>query len=92
MASMTLADRILQIDHVQARRYKKLRGENLTIASEGIIRHLKACAKNDNSPDASAIREIIDDAINGKRVFAEVDNDIASELTSGKSKRHHQTK
>lgn len=73
---MTLQDRILQIDHIQARRYSKLDGESLEIASEGIIRHLRACAKMDVNPDASAVREIIDDALNGRRVFAEVSNDL----------------
>ena len=73
---MTLQDRILQIDHIQARRFSKLDGETLEIASEGIIRHLKACARMDVNPDASAIREIIDDALNGRRVYAEVSNDL----------------
>ncbi len=73
---MTLQDRILQIDHIQARRFSKLEGEPLHIASEGIIRHLKACARMDVNPDASAVREIIDDALNGRRVFAEVSNDL----------------
>lgn len=73
---ITLQERILQIDHIQARRYSKLTGEALEIASEGIIRHLKACARMDVNPDASAVREIIDDALNGRRVFAEVSNDL----------------
>ncbi|HUF03836.1 MAG TPA: hypothetical protein VMM38_06630 [Aridibacter sp.] len=73
---ITLQERILQIDHIQARRYSKLAGEALEIASEGIIRHLKACARMDVNPDASAVREIIDDALNGRRVFAEVSNDL----------------
>ncbi len=73
---MTLQDRILQIDHIQARRFSKLAGEPLEIASEGIIRHLRACARMDVNPDASAVREIIDDALNGRRVFAEVSNDL----------------
>jgi hypothetical protein len=74
--AMTLQDRILQIDHIQARRYSKLEGDALEIASEGIIRHLRACARMDVNPDASAVREIIDDALNGRRVFAEVSNDL----------------
>ena len=73
---MTLQDRILQIDHIQARRFSKLGGATLEIASEGIIRHLKACARMDVNPDASAVREIIDDALNGRRVFAETSNDL----------------
>lgn len=73
---MTLQDRILQIDHIQARRFSKLNGPTLEIATEGIIRHLRACAKMDVNPDASAVREIIDDAMNGRRVFAETSNDL----------------
>jgi len=73
---MTIQDRILQIDHIQARRFSKLSGAPLEIATEGIIRHLRACARMDVNPDASAVREIIDDALNGRRVFAETSNDI----------------
>lgn len=74
--AMTLQDRIIQIDHIQARRFGKLRGETLEIATEGIIRHLRACARMDVNPDASAVREIIDDSINGRRVYAETSNDL----------------
>jgi hypothetical protein len=73
---MTLQERILQIDHIQARRYAKLAGDTMEIATEGIIRHLRACVRMDVNPDASAVREIIDDAINGRRVFAETSNDL----------------
>jgi hypothetical protein len=73
---MTLQDRVLQIDHIQARRFSKLNGDVLDIAAEGIIRHLRACARMDVNPDASAVREIIDDALNGRRVFAETSNDL----------------
>lgn len=73
---MTLHDRIMQIDHIQARRFSKLSGETLEIATEGIIRHLRACARMDVNPDASAVREIIDDALNGRRVYAETSNDL----------------
>jgi hypothetical protein len=73
---ITLQDRILQIDHIQARRFAKLSGAPMEIAIEGIIRHLRACARMDVNPDASAVREIIDDALNGRRVFAETSNDL----------------
>lgn len=73
---MTLQDRILQIDHIQARRYSKLVGDPMEIATQGIIRHLRACARMEVNPDASAVREIIDDALNGRRVFAETSNDL----------------
>lgn len=75
---MTLQERILQIDHIQARRFSKLTDDTLEIATEGIIRHLRACAKMNVNPDASAVREIIDDAVNGRRVFAETSNDQLS--------------
>ncbi|MEP6704779.1 MAG: hypothetical protein ABJB34_08240, partial [Acidobacteriota bacterium] len=64
---MTLQDRILQIDHIQARRYSKLTEDAIEIATQGIIRHLRACARMEVNPDASAVREIIDDALNGRR-------------------------
>jgi hypothetical protein len=73
---MTLQDRILQIDHIQARRYSKLTDDAMEIATQGIIRHLRACARMEVNPDASAVREIIDDALNGRRVFAETSNDL----------------
>lgn len=73
---MTLQDRILQIDHIQARRYSKLIDDAMEIATQGIIRHLRACARMEVNPDASAVREIIDDALNGRRVFAETSNDL----------------
>jgi hypothetical protein len=73
---MTLQDRILQIDHIQARRYSKLADDAMEIATQGIIRHLRACARMEVNPDASAVREIIDDALNGRRVFAETSNDL----------------
>ncbi len=73
---ITLQDRILQIDHIQARRFTKLSGDSIDIATQGIIRHLRACARMDVNPDASAVREIIDDALNGRRVFAETSNDL----------------
>lgn len=72
---MTLHDRVLQIDHIQARRFSKLNGDTLEIATEGIIRHLRACRRQDCNPDGGAIREIIDDALNGRRIFTETNDD-----------------
>ena len=68
---LPLDERILRIDHIQARRYSKLTGVAMEIATQGIIRHLRACDRMDVNPDTSAVREIIDDALNGRRVFAE---------------------
>lgn len=72
---LPLSERILRIDHIQARRYSKLGGVALDIATEGIMRHLRACDRMDVNPDTSAVREIIDDALNGRRVFAETSDD-----------------
>lgn len=72
---LPLEERILRIDHIQARRYSKLNGTALDIATEGIMRHLRACDRMDVNPDTSAVREIIDDALNGRRVYAETADD-----------------
>lgn len=72
---LPLQERILKIDHIQARRFTKLNGPALDIATEGIVRHLRACDRMDVNPDTSAVREIIDDALNGRRVFAENNDD-----------------
>lgn len=72
---LPLHERILRIDHIQARRFSKLSGPALEIATEGIIRHLKACDRMDVNPDTSAVREIIDDALAGRRVYAETSDD-----------------
>jgi len=44
---LPLNERLLRIDHIQARRYSKLGGIALEIATEGIVRHLKACDRMD---------------------------------------------
>ena len=69
LKTMTLLESVTTIDFFQARRLKKIEGEALSIAAEGIIRHLRACSKIDVSPQAYAIKEIIDDALNGIRHF-----------------------
>lgn len=70
-----LEERLKTIDHIQARRYSKLSGTALDIATEGILRHLRACDRMDVNPDVAAVREIIDDALNGRRVYAETVED-----------------
>lgn len=72
---LPLDERLLRIDHIQARRFSKLSGPTLDIATEGILRHLRACDRMDVNPDTSAVREIIDDALNGRRVYAETADD-----------------
>jgi len=73
--TLPMEERLLRIDHIQARRYSKLSGTTLDIATEGILRHLRACDRMDVNPDISAVREIIDDALNGRRIYAETAND-----------------
>lgn len=68
---LPLAERLTKIDFTQARRFSQLNGTASDIATEGIIRHLAACDRMDINPDKSAIREIIDDALNGKRIYAQ---------------------
>jgi hypothetical protein len=68
---LPLQERIEKLDHTQAQRFGKLTGTALEIATEGIIRHLAACDRQDVWPDKAAIREIIDDALNGRRIYAQ---------------------
>ena len=75
---LPLNERLMRIDHIQARRFSKLNGLALEIATEGIVRHLKACDRMDVNPETSAVREIIDDALNGRRVFAETKDRAAA--------------
>lgn len=68
---LPLEERVRKIDPTQATRFSRLTATALEIATEGIIRHLAACDRQDVWPDKLAIREIIDDAQNGRRVYAE---------------------
>lgn len=73
---MTLLDRIRDLDPIQARRYERTSGRVREIAMAGIRRHFDACDRNGVEPDTSAVREIIDDAWNGRAVYAEMDQPI----------------
>src|ERR1044072_5582846 len=75
---LPLNERLMRIDHIQARRFSKLTGVPREMGTEGIIRHLKACDRMDVNPETSAVREIIDDALNGRRVFAETKDRAAA--------------
>lgn len=68
--SLTLDERIKRLSLKEAKRYSKLTGTPNNIAIEGIIRHLAACDRNDIPADYRAVKEIIDDALNGKRIYA----------------------
>lgn len=65
----SLLERIIKIDHLQARRFVKLAPEEREIAAVGIVRHLRACSRMDVTPDPSALREIIDDAGDGRQFY-----------------------
>lgn len=64
-----LGDFIFQTNEIQGRRFKKLSGETLDIVVEGILRNLRACQRMNVPADSSVFREIIDDALNGKKFF-----------------------
>lgn len=82
---MNLANILPEIDAQQARRFAKLTGTALSIAREGIRRHLAACEAYDCRPDAAAIREVIDDAQNGKRIWLDIDPGEPVEESRGRS-------
>ena len=66
---------MLAIDRIQGRRFDRLTGGALAIASEGVIRRLRSCERLDVRPDTSAVREIIDDALKGRKVWEEPDQE-----------------
>lgn len=69
---MTLTDRIAELCPIQARRYERTSGRVREIATAGIVRHFDACDRNGVEPGKDAIREIIDDAWNGRAVWEEI--------------------
>lgn len=72
---MTLTDRIAALGkqgEIQARRYNRLSSEVRLIAREGITRHFNACDRAGVAPDVAAVREIMDDAQEGRAVYAEI--------------------
>lgn len=73
---MTLLERLRDIDPIQARRYERLSGRAEEIAYHGIVRHFNACDRNGIDPDVAAVREIIDDALNGRAIYAEMGQPI----------------
>ena len=68
--TLTLDERIKRLSPKEAKRYSKLTGTPNNIATEGIIRHLAACDRTEIPADYRAVKEIIDDALNGKRTYA----------------------
>lgn len=74
-AAKILEKMIFDFDRSQAARFKKLNGATRDIAAVGIVRHLRSCQRMNVPPDASAVREIIDDALSGRRVWAMTGDD-----------------
>jgi hypothetical protein len=72
----SLQEFLITLDVIQARRFSKLKDVHRGMATEGIIRHLRACKKAEMQPDINAVREIIDDAITERNVFGTVDDDV----------------
>lgn len=68
---MTLQDRIAEIDPIEGRRFARMFGKAREIAAAGIIRHLDACDRNGVEPDHLALREIMEDAWQGRAVYKE---------------------
>ncbi len=67
--------KLFELDRSQARRFARLTFNQQKIAVEGIIQHLRASKHNDSNPDIHAIKEIIDGAQIGQRVFDRTSND-----------------
>jgi hypothetical protein len=65
-----LTSALKRLSPKEAKRYFKLTETINNIATEGIIRHLAARDRNDIPADYRAVKEIIDDALNGKRICA----------------------
>ena len=65
-----ILERLILHDLILARRFNKLHGAALEIAVEGILRHMKACERMDMLFDMGAVREIIEDAVQGRKIYA----------------------
>lgn len=84
-----------QVDIKQAKRYENLKFPATLIATKGILRHFQAWRREAQTDDqliarvdASAIREIIDDALNGIEIYKQANNDLAKGFESNKAKTH----
>ena len=70
---MTLTERIATVDTFMARKFERLDPHTQHLAAEGIIRLLNACDRVGTAPDACSLREIIEDALDGRQVWKEAD-------------------
>jgi hypothetical protein len=71
MKPKTLDEIIRELDPYLAKRLARLNGTPREIAELGIVRHLAACDRVAMQPDFRAVREIIDDALNGQAIYAQ---------------------
>jgi hypothetical protein len=67
-----LQERLFKTNVIQAKRFSKLKGNALEIATEGLNRSFKAWDRLGVNPDSKAIGEIIDDALRYRRVYTEL--------------------
>ena len=72
----TLHELICEVSPKEGKRFAKLKGYRLQIAREGIIHHFRVCKKGKIEYDPAAIREVIDGALKGERVYAEEEANI----------------
>lgn len=84
-----------RVNKQQATRYEKLKLPALILATKGILRHFRAWhreIKNEDElvakVDITAVREIIDDALRGAKVFAHTNDDTVTNVTSKDAKSH----
>lgn len=64
-----LCEYIYSLDKKQGRKFKRLEGDALETSRVGIIRHLMSCLNMSVKPDPQAMKEIMEDASNGRAVF-----------------------
>src|SRR5260370_10733205 len=75
VSTNNLEQRIAEIEPSSLVKYKKLEGRAKRIATDGLLRHIMACDTHGVRVEIAAIREILNDAEDGRSVFAESHND-----------------
>lgn len=60
---------LLGLDRKLAKKYAKMPQTAKEIADRGLNRHFTACLKNDLSPDAEAVKEVLKGALRGRRSY-----------------------
>ena len=69
----------------QMKRLDRLTGEAKKLALFGVTRYLAACEKTYVHPEGCALREIINDALNGVSIAQENANNPCSDQRSGQT-------